>query len=67
MYADGGEPTFDALVELWFSGGEAFTDGWRDGERVLPALDGIADLARSAGFLADELRVIWPQDVPATA
>ena len=62
LYADGAEPAFDAIVELWFDDVAAFEAAWASASVAdLGAADG------SAGFLADELRVIWPQDVPATA
>lgn len=61
MYADGAEPAYDAIVELWFPAASVFADAWAAvGDDVLAALDGVADLGRSTSFLAEELRVLWP-------
>jgi hypothetical protein len=64
-YADGADSEFDAIVELWFADVAAFTSAWGDGDAALEALTGIIDLTRSAGFLAEELRVRWPPPTPA--
>ncbi len=67
MYADGAEPTFDAVVEARFADASTFETAWSQaGDGVLSAIDAFADRDRSAGFVAQELRVIWPEDVPAT-
>ena len=60
MYADGGEPPFDAIVELWFGSGDGFEAAWSSsGAQVLSALDSVVKIGDCAGFLGDELRVIW--------
>jgi hypothetical protein len=64
-YADGADAAFDAIVKLWFADVAAFTSAWEDGDAVLGALGGITDLSRSAGFLAQELRVRWPESATA--
>jgi uncharacterized protein (TIGR02118 family) len=67
-YADGAEPPFDAAVELWFSSVATFESSWEACEKaLLDELRTVADLERSAGFLADELRVIWPEGAAAGA
>lgn len=65
LYADGGEPLYDAVVELFLddAGGPAAVQAGL--AAVLRALPGVADPARSDGFVAEELRVIWPEAVPA--
>jgi uncharacterized protein (TIGR02118 family) len=66
-YADGAEPTFDAVLELWFDDRDAFEEAWRSsGESLLGRLDSVADPFRSCGMLAEEQRVIWPDDEPAS-
>jgi uncharacterized protein (TIGR02118 family) len=65
-YAEGAEPTYDAVLELWFEDRDAFEDAWRSsGESLLGRLDSVADPFRSCGMLAEEQRVIWP-DEPAS-
>ncbi|CAB4856633.1 unannotated protein [freshwater metagenome] len=61
MYADGAEPVFDAIVELEFSTAADCDSAWSGaGSTVLGALDGAIDASASAGFLSDELRLLWP-------
>lgn len=67
LYADGGEPPFDAIVELWFDDAEAFSAAWGPGTTVLGRLGEAIDPAGSLAFLGDELRVIWPEDVAAAS
>ncbi|MCW2958396.1 MAG: Ethyl tert-butyl ether degradation EthD [Solirubrobacterales bacterium] len=68
MYADGAEPTFDAVVELWFPSVDAFSSAWTaKGRQVAQALDGLVSREASAAFLGEELRVLWPEGVPAPA
>jgi uncharacterized protein (TIGR02118 family) len=68
MYAEGAEPTFDAVVEMTFADADALHDAWAScGEKVLGALEGTVDTARCAGFPAEELRVIWPVAVASAA
>jgi len=67
-YADGAEPTFDAVLEMWFEDRDAFEDAWRSsGESLLGRLDSVADPFRSCGMLAEELRVIWPEEPAAVS
>ena len=62
MYADGAEPPFDGIIELWFADAEALRSAWTSaGDVVISVLDEVADHERSATFPAEELRVIWPQ------
>lgn len=66
-YQDGAEPTYDALVELWFSRREDFEEAWRaSGESLLGEIDAVADPFRTCGMLAEELRVIWPRGAPVS-
>ncbi len=68
MYLEGGEPTFDAVVELSFADADALHGAWSaSGEKVLGTLEGTIDPARCAAFPADELRVIWPVAVASAA
>lgn len=65
MYAEGAEPAYDAIVELFFEEG---ADAAGAAAGALAELDEVADTGRSESFVAEELRVIWPQDaVGATA
>jgi uncharacterized protein (TIGR02118 family) len=64
-YAEDSEPAFDGIVELWFDSTEAFGQGFSPA--VLDAVGDLIDRDRSASFLADELRVIWPEAARATA
>jgi hypothetical protein len=64
-YADGAEPIFDAVAELWFTDVKAFEAAWGDGEQALGALGDVIDRGASAGFLGDELRVLWPVSAAA--
>jgi uncharacterized protein (TIGR02118 family) len=68
MYADGAEPTYDAVVELSFTDPGAFdaaTGG--SAEAVLRELGDAIDPDASASFLAEELRVTWPPALAAVA
>lgn len=66
-YQDGAEPTYDALVELWFPRREDFEQAWRDsGESLLGEIDAVADPFGTCGMLAEELRVVWPEGAPVT-
>lgn len=68
MYADGAEPPYDAVAELWFSDLDALRAAWSaSGGKVLDALGSAVDRDRSAAFPAEELRVIWPLAVTSTA
>lgn len=68
MYADGAEPTYDAVAELWFNDLDALQAAWSaSGERVLGAFGSALDRDRSAAFPAHELRVIWPLAVASPA
>lgn len=64
-YTDEAEPAFDGIVELWFDSAEAFELSWSP--EVLNAVGELIDHDNSASFLADELRVIWPEEARATA
>ena len=65
-YEDGDGPVFDGVVEIWFAGADEFDRAWRaSGEALLAELDSVADPFRSCGLLAEELRVIWPDEAPA--
>lgn len=64
-YTDEAEPAFDAIVELWFDSAEAFELSWSPA--VLDTVGELIDRDSSASFLADELRVIWPEAARATA
>jgi len=57
MYADNSAPLYDAVVEVWCDDAQSAA---ATGDAVAGALDGVADPERSAGFLARELRVLWP-------
>jgi uncharacterized protein (TIGR02118 family) len=64
-YTDEAEPAFDGIVELTFDSAQTFELAWSPD--VLDAVGAIVDSDRSASFLADELRVIWPEQARATA
>lgn len=60
QYAEA-EPTYDGVLELWWSDLDALRAGWAaHGPAVLGGLAGIADVDRSRAHVAYELRVIWP-------
>jgi hypothetical protein len=55
------EPAYDAVVELTFSTGDAFAGARGDIEAIVDGLKDAIDRDGSAGFLAEELRLIWPE------
>lgn len=63
-YTDEAEPAFDGIVELTFDSAEAFEQAWSPA--VLDAVGALIDRHSSASFLADEQRVIWPEEARAT-
>jgi uncharacterized protein (TIGR02118 family) len=64
-YTDEAEPAFDGIVELTFDSAQTFELAWSP--EVLDAVGAIIDRDSSASLLADELRVIWPEQTRATA
>ncbi len=61
-YADGAEPSCDAVLELFFGPDEdPAAGGW---PALLTGLEGVADTDRSSGLVTEELHVIGP-GVPA--
>ena len=62
LYA-GGEPAFDAIVELSWPTRAAYQRSWSSPDvtaRHLPALAAITDPRTSSALLAEPYRVIWP-------
>lgn len=61
-YAAEARPAFDAVVELWFASTETFKEAWSTaGDAIRVAVGDLIASDDSASFLADELRVIWPE------
>jgi uncharacterized protein (TIGR02118 family) len=66
-YADDAEPAYDAVVELSFDTVADLAASQSDIQGLVEQLNGSIDKGRSNGFVAEELRLIWPEEVPVSA